>query len=220
MTGMRAPGEWIGGWRYWLATIAVLALGCAMGAVWPEHFLAMLKPSILHIERLARHLHAHHSTWLSIWTVFLNNLRVALLMVVLGLFAGVFPVFTMWTNGLMMGLVTVTVAEHAHVAAWKVAVAGELPHGVFELTALCWASVSGLRLAVAAVSSISGMLGKHSSASYTDEFGVALRVQNTRALAQEAVHALERIPFIMAILFVAACIEILVTPHVMAAFGV
>lgn len=210
------------GWLYWALSVGLLLLGAVMGTVWSHHFSGMLKPSILHIQRLAQQLHQNGSVMTEIWTVFLNNARVALLMMGLGIFAGVFPVFTMWTNGLMMGVVTHMVAEKLHVASWKVAVFGELPHGIFELTALCWACACGLRLAVAALQSVWTLLTKGGIGNTAPVQTGPVRtpdVDEPMPFRYELRYATGRIPWIMAILFVAACIEILVTPQLIHAFG-
>lgn len=211
-----------GGWLYWALSVGLLLLGALMGTVWSHHFLGMLKPSILHIQRLAEHLQQNGSVTTEIWTVFLNNARVALMMMGLGIFAGVFPVFTMWTNGLMMGVVTRMVAEQAHVATWKVALFGELPHGIFELTALCWACACGIRLAVAALQSVWTLLTKGGVGNAVPVQSGTIRahdVDEPLTFRGELRYAVGRIPWIMAILFVAACIEILVTPHLIHVFG-
>ncbi|WDL98905.1 stage II sporulation protein M [Alicyclobacillus sp. ALC3] len=209
-----------GGLVYWLVAVALLASGFVVGELWPAHFLHLLRPSILHIQHIARTIDRNGNALTAIWTVFWNNTRVALLMMVLGVFAGVFPIFTMWTNGLMMGVVTHVTAAHVHVQGWKVVLFGEMPHGIFELTALTWACALGLRLAVAALQSVWALLGKGGAKGASGGLALA-RVENETPVAnfrQEVRHVIGRIPFILAILWVAACIEILVTPHLIRAF--
>ncbi len=209
-----------GGLVYWLVAVALLASGFVVGELWSAHFLHLLRPSILHIQRIAQAIHRNGNALTAIWTVFWNNTRVALLMMGLGVFAGVFPIFTIWTNGLMMGVVTQVTAAHVHVQGWKVVLFGELPHGIFELTALTWACALGLRLAVAALQSVWALLGK--GGAQGDSSGLAqTRGENGTQVAnfrQEVRHAVGRIPLILAILWVAACIEILVTPHLIHTF--
>ncbi|MDQ0190443.1 stage II sporulation protein M [Alicyclobacillus cycloheptanicus] len=196
---------------YWLIPLFLLGLGVAMGAVWTTHFLHLLQPSLQHIDALAQRILRHGTPVQAIVTVFWNNARVALLMMGLGVFAGVFPMFTMWSNGLMMGVVTEAAAAQAHVPFWKVLLLGELPHGVFELTALCWASSIGIRLAVAAILSLWSLLAP---AGTVGPGPLAARSNpSDKRFQRELVHAVERLPFIMAMLLVAACIEITITPH-------
>lgn len=218
-------------WLYWTISVGLLVAGFIIGLVGSTHFLHFLKPSIEHIQQLATQIHQHGSIGLAILTVFWNNTRVALLMMGLGTFAGVFPVFTLWSNGVMMGVVTQLVATKVHVPVWKVLLFGELPHGVFELTALCWASAIGIRLGVTAVDSVWSMLAvKHHAGSLAETPRSAIapagsrrengsgrengrRYENDRTFRSAIVHALERLPVIVAILLVAACVEITVTPH-------
>lgn len=209
-----------GGLVYWIVAVALLVSGFVAGEVWSAHFLHLLRPSILHIQHIAQTIHRHGDVLASIWTVFWNNARVALSMMALGVFAGVFPIFTMWTNGLMMGVVTHAAAAHAHVQGWKVVLFGEMPHGIFELTALIWSCALGLRLAVAALQSVWGLLSKGGVVGYSGTL-TSTRTESgagVMAFRQEIRHAIGRIPVILVILWVAACIEILVTPHLIHAF--
>lgn len=204
-------------WVFWAISLALLLAGFCMGLIWTHHFLHFLKPSIERIQQVATHILRHGSVWVAIWTVFWNNARVALLMMGLGVFAGVFPIFTLWSNGLMMGVVTQVVAHHEHTPAWRVLVFGELPHGVFELAALVWASAIGIKLGLAAVESLWALLSP-SSANDLPSGGDVLATGRLAAPRRtrfwiEVVRAVERLPFIMAILLVAACIEITITPH-------
>jgi stage II sporulation protein M len=71
-----------------------------------------------------------------------NNLRVAGLAILLGII--LLPLFTLVVNGYFIGAVLNTaVNEEGFLVVWKL-----LPHGVFEIPALCIAFAFGLRIGV------------------------------------------------------------------------
>lgn len=65
--------------------------------------------------------------------IFFNNAIKALLTIYLGLFFGIYPLYFIFINGELIGLVYALSMANIGVAA---ALAGLLPHGVFELTAI------------------------------------------------------------------------------------
>lgn len=79
------------------------------------------------------------------WAIYTNNVISALMMMAMGLFFGVFPIFSMIANGILLGY-TLSVYSTAGVNPILVFVAGIMPHGIFELTAVFFAAGIGLRL--------------------------------------------------------------------------
>ncbi|MBI2858752.1 MAG: stage II sporulation protein M [Chloroflexi bacterium] len=71
--------------------------------------------------------------------IFLNNAVKSLLVILAGLGFGVLPIIFVIVNGLLIGFVV-------RLATPKVALAGILPHGVFELPAVLFASALGVHL--------------------------------------------------------------------------
>ena len=79
--------------------------------------------------------------------IFLNNLRSAVLTVVLG-FTLIFPAISMGVNGFIVGFVLST-ALSTHQLTPLQTLAVILPHGIFELPALFLATALGWRIGVA-----------------------------------------------------------------------
>jgi len=77
-----------------------------------------------------------------IWFIFQNNVTVAFVGMILGLFLGVFPVVNMFINGTLVGYVYARAADIlGYGVIWRL-----FPHGVFELPAVFIALGLGLRL--------------------------------------------------------------------------
>ena len=75
--------------------------------------------------------------------IFLNNSIKMLFAMLLGVFFGILPLYMLYFNGLVLGI-TISLVTHAR--NYTVAVAGILPHGVFEIAAMIIASSYGLWL--------------------------------------------------------------------------
>ncbi len=76
--------------------------------------------------------------------IMVNNIKVTLNSVALGLTAGIGTFFVLMFNGLMLGaLAGVATNENVDLLFWAVI----LPHGILELTAICIAGGAGLLLA-------------------------------------------------------------------------
>ncbi|MCL6633486.1 MAG: stage II sporulation protein M [Alicyclobacillus herbarius] len=195
----------------WFIALALLLLvaGFVSGALWPHHFQETLGPVIEKLKRTAEGI-SSTSVLGAIWTIFFNNAIAALELIVLGLFLGVFPAVMLWLNGVLLGYVTALAVQQAHVPLWKVLVYGVLPHGVFELTAIVWATVLGFQLGFAAIHSLTRRMR-------TSTTGTTVETREPRlSLRSELRRAARHLPWILALLVVAACVEATVTPHLIA----
>jgi stage II sporulation protein M len=75
--------------------------------------------------------------------IMLNNLRALLLMFLGSVTGGLLSLFGLFVNGLVVGAVVGIVIEEA---SWVVILAALLPHGVIELSAFFMAAAIGLRI--------------------------------------------------------------------------
>ena len=77
----------------------------------------------------------------TIWMIFSNNIYVAFLSIVLGVFFGFFPVFFALSNGFIIGYVMkMSVESEGFFVLWKL-----FPHGIFELPAIFISMALGLQ---------------------------------------------------------------------------
>lgn len=190
--------------RIWLFTVLALILmiaGYLKGFYAPPLLAAQMADQV---KQLAQSMNDTHSVITIVWTIFIHNVWVAVLMIITGSLVGVMPAYLIWTNGLMIGYVVGLLTQHIHVSAVKVLLYAILPHGVIELSAFLWAGAIGLHLGLSACQSLT--TGIRRMVSDRQPPGHVL------AWKTEFVVALKRIPILVAMLFVAACIEGWLTP--------
>jgi stage II sporulation protein M len=78
--------------------------------------------------------------------IFFNNAIKAALVIYLGFFFGLFPVFFMVLNGLIIGyLIHNYAVTYGGAEAFEIVVRGILPHGIIEIPVLIIASAYGLK---------------------------------------------------------------------------
>jgi stage II sporulation protein M len=84
--------------------------------------------------------------------IFANNAVGSLMALLLGLIAGLFPLFFVASNGMVIGIMLEIVVEKLGAAGGAtVFAAGILPHGVLELPAVLISTAIGLKLGYAAL---------------------------------------------------------------------
>lgn len=192
-------------------TVLILLAGFLSGVLWPSQFVHALTPYLNELRDLAMRTQAAHSVVRTIFTIFLHNLLAALLLIGLGLLAGIYPAVMIWMNGLIMGFMTVYGAQSLHTAGWKVVVYGLMPHGIFELTAILWSAAIGIQLGFTVIQQCGKRLRTLAARGEPVPAGLTL------SLSIELRRALHSLPFILGLLLIAACIEGAVTPHIIRA---
>jgi len=74
--------------------------------------------------------------------IFFNNIRASFFSMILGIFAGIFPLITAITNGYLLGFVANhTVKQEGILVLWRL-----LPHGIFELPAVIMSIGLGFKI--------------------------------------------------------------------------
>ncbi|WP_199616496.1 stage II sporulation protein M [Paenibacillus alkalitolerans] len=123
-----------------LIFIAGIAIGYGTDAL--DRFLLGQADSLRQtVERLDQMDNAQ--VWIFLF-IFFNNFIKAVAVVFLGALFGIFPVFLLTVNGMLLGYI-VSVAAESGIDAGSMVVRGILPHGVLELTAIIIAAAYGLR---------------------------------------------------------------------------
>lgn len=128
--------------------------------------------------------------------VFVNNLFSILIMLLFGALAGISPLVTLFLNGFLLGAVAVAYkAEGGSILI--MIVAGILPHGLFELTALFLCGAFALKL------------GYHCVAAPLPDM---TRLESFRHIWKEIIPVL---PLVTILLLGAALVEIFVTSRLL-----
>ena len=141
---------WLRTRKYFWAAIGLFVLTAAAGWLLPAAFPAQAgQLADLINSKLAPLLRRIRETGPGggVLVIFLNNLRSAVLTVVLG-FTLIFPAISMGVNGFIVGFVLST-ALSTHQLTPLQTLAVILPHGIFELPALFLATALGWRIGVA-----------------------------------------------------------------------
>ncbi|MBW6441136.1 stage II sporulation protein M [Patescibacteria group bacterium] len=102
-----------------------------------------------------------NSTSFEIFTFILwNNVSKLLLLILLGIFAGLLPIFSLFSNGLILGVFAYFVSKEQ---SWQFFFLGILPHGIIEIPVLIISSAIGVRIGKVAILRIFGGQEKISS---------------------------------------------------------
>ncbi len=75
--------------------------------------------------------------------IFEQNVFALLLSITLGIFLGIIPCFSVFTNGLVLGIIAF---EMLSKYSWEILLAGILPHGIIEIPVLIVSSAIGIKI--------------------------------------------------------------------------
>lgn len=126
--------------RYFLYLLLILFAGIAAGLAYVRFQPGM---AFEYMERLARQFgNISDNPFRNFVWIFLNNARVALLVVVAGLFFGVGSGFVIFANGFIVGLVVGVLKEEG--IPVKTLILGLVPHGIVEIPAILLAGAAGM----------------------------------------------------------------------------
>ncbi|TVX97569.1 stage II sporulation protein M [Paenibacillus cremeus] len=130
--------------HYFIASALVFIAGIIMGALYSEQFHTFIDSQMEALKQIAQSVDGKENPqWTLFWLIFWNNASKSLLIIALGLFFGVFPLFFLMANGLLIGYMCMVTVEKQ---SWLVVVKSIIPHGILEIPAIVFASALGLRL--------------------------------------------------------------------------
>ncbi len=167
----------------------------------PNGATGYILDQIKNIQELAQQAqNSDHPQTAMFWIIFERNLTATITTMYMGIAAGIFPLFTMAINGMVLGFMFGTLADRGENVAALI-VKGILPHGILELPALFLASGFGLLLGVSMIKGLFGSLfGK------TDPW--ALFIRSLKGTVPALI-------LLIVLLFLAAVIESTVTYSLM-----
>ncbi|ERI06742.1 stage II sporulation protein M [Aneurinibacillus aneurinilyticus] len=186
--------------RYIWIGLALMLLGIFLGYTNAEAIKQAAKQMMDSIQRIAKHINDANNPLYTFWVIFENNVIAAFSMVGLGIFfLGLYPALGLITNGILLGFL-LKVYANGGVNPLKIFLAGILPHGILELSAIIFASAIGIKLGVLTYDWIVSWFVKERRAGAKARFGEMLRDLPLI------------IGTIVVMLFLAAIIESTVTP--------
>ncbi|UOF91931.1 stage II sporulation protein M [Fodinisporobacter ferrooxydans] len=187
-------------YRYILAMTLIFFAGAGLGGIDRHALHPFMQSQLEHLKTIAGDIKQRNNPLYTTMQIFFNNFEVGIIYVpLLGIFFGLFPIFMIFTNGLLVGYVVSGITTEMHLSVWKVLLFGILPHGILEIPAFIFSASIAMKLGFVMIRPIPAMS----------------RGQSLRYVVHEYIPVLIAVS---AVLLVAACIEGFVTPVLMHAF--
>lgn len=160
----------------------------------PDAFAALEEAIIPMLEDLGEEVFNSHPLY-GAGILFFNNLTASLYVMILGLFLGIPPLFSAIANGSILGILAFQLGQES-IPVVPYLAAGIIPHGILELPAFFLSAAFGLKLGYHLVFPLPGLR----------------RIESLKKVFLEIRRAL---PMLVLLLFVAAIIEVFITPVVL-----
>jgi stage II sporulation protein M len=149
------PGQFLkylyGIWPFIAIVVALFLLSAAAGYMVPSASPGTADTLLSGLQAKAESL-TSQSPLTMMLGIFANNATGSLMALLFGLIAGLFPLFFVISNGLIIGIMLeMVVAKLGAIGGTAVFAAGILPHGILELPAVLISTAIGLRLGYAAL---------------------------------------------------------------------
>ncbi|MEM2914732.1 MAG: stage II sporulation protein M, partial [Candidatus Bathyarchaeia archaeon] len=88
--------------------------------------------------------------------IFINNTIKSFLVIPFGTLLAIPPLLFIFSNGFLIGILSYSLVQ-THQMGLEFLLAGTLPHGIIELTAVFWSSAIGLRVGWVTISKLRGL---------------------------------------------------------------
>jgi stage II sporulation protein M len=129
--------------HYFIAAAITFLIGVFLGYTESERFLFFLREQSNQIRDIVEGINAkEHTQWWLLLFLFANNLMVSVLMVYSGVLFGFIPLFSLITNGLMLGYLA---NQNIPDMGWDTFALAILPHGIIEIPAIIIACAYGIK---------------------------------------------------------------------------
>jgi len=129
--------------HYLIVSTLVFGLGVVLGYGFSDSFQTLLNAQMKQLQSIANEIDlSGRSQWYMFMLIFMNNLKVIVTVILLGVFFGLIPLFFLLSNGLMLGYVAM-----GHLNGFDLLdlLKGLLPHGIIEIPAFIAACAYGIR---------------------------------------------------------------------------
>ncbi|WP_158602450.1 stage II sporulation protein M [Cohnella endophytica] len=145
---------------YFIFAIILFFAGIVIGGT-PNAPAEFLEQQLKGLNSIADSVHKSDNPEMTMFLLIaMNNIFNTILIMGLGLIAGIMPVIMLVSNGLLIGFLMKAVAAEGH-SVWEMIFKGLLPHALFELSAVFLACAFGMRFGMTLFKGIMGTaLGK------------------------------------------------------------
>lgn len=130
--------------NYIIFVSILFVLGLIVGNLLIDPSSSLMKDNFEKISSLAEIINEKDSIIFTVTTIFLNNFLIAFLMVAFGVLLGIYPIFVVLVNGLLIGVYIRIIYEELQSLSFLLV--GLLPHGIFEISAIMISAAFGVKL--------------------------------------------------------------------------
>lgn len=160
--------------HYFIASALVFITGIILGAGFSDQFQTYIEAQMKGLEQLSQSIaNKPNQQWALFWLIFWNNTSKSILIIGLGAFFGVLPLFFLLGNGLLLGYV---MAASAQKESLLYMIKGILPHGIIEIPAIIFACAIGLRLGALVIRSIISVISPARVTKNKEDFRAFLKI--------------------------------------------
>ncbi|MCC2683849.1 MAG: putative rane protein [Paenibacillaceae bacterium] len=179
--------------HYFIAAAAVFITGLLLGYFYSDRFEIMIQEQLKGLEGLASTVSKTDKPQLWLFVIiFLNNWVKSVFSIYIGFAFGVFPLFFLLLNGMILGYIgEMQAAQHQ----WIKLLQGILPHGILEIPAIIIASAYGIRLGMLVLKGLFLLISPGKKTAYRVEFRGFMQM------------SMQLVLFLTIVLFAAAIIE-------------
>ncbi|WP_282943677.1 stage II sporulation protein M [Paenibacillus sp. RC67] len=154
--------------HYFIASALVFITGIVLGMGFSDQFQSFIETQMKGLEQLSQSINDKpNPQWSLFWIIFWNNVSKSILIIGLGVFFGVLPLFFLLSNGLLLGYVMAVSSEKQSILYVIKAI---LPHGIIEIPAVIFACAFGLRLGILVLKSFGALTSATRSAKFKEDF--------------------------------------------------
>ncbi|QMV41538.1 stage II sporulation protein M [Cohnella cholangitidis] len=181
---------------YFIFSIILFFAGVVIGGS-PNAPQQYLEQQIKGLESIMNDINQSNNPELTAFVrITLNNVFAAVMIMAFGIVAGIMPVISLVSNGMVIGYVLGEAAEQGH-NLWASVIKGILPHGIFELSAVFLAAAFGMRFGMTLIKGVFG-----------SAFG---KSQAWQPFVRTAIGAVPAVILVLVLLLVAGVVESTVT---------
>lgn len=187
--------------KYFIAAALVFITGVVLGYADSDRFATILQSQIQGLQQLAQSLSVkdHSMLWL-FGFIFLNNALKSIMIIFVGVFFGILPLFFLLLNGMVIGYLAELQAQGGQLGYF---LKGILPHGILEIPAIVIACAYGIKLGAIMTKGLFGLISERGRAVFIADLRRFLKV------------SLPLIGLLAVTLLVAAVVESTLTPWLM-----
>ncbi|TPG70489.1 stage II sporulation protein M [Brevibacillus laterosporus] len=193
---------WRGTSKYFGIALLILLVGVIIGMLNSTSLNSVLQQMIEQVKEISKEIQLENNVFTTIRVIFMNNLMAAIMMLGMGIFFAIFPVWGLFMNGAVLGYI-LTTPNAKGLSTWEMLVYGILPHGIIEIAAILLAAGLGIRFGVLSFHSVGALFVPQKRDRIKRDWGDSLRILWKAFI------------LIVVMLLVAAIIESVITPQLL-----